>query len=364
MRCCKKVIEEYDLTRVFAVILVVIGHCTYYTISTKYGGIDYSGIMKCMNVDDTIVHKLLQTMVNIIYSFHMPLFVALSGCLFSIQLQKNRYYNLKSLVKDKFYRLLIPFLLITLLYVVPLKLISNYFSSNYLIAIKEIILGQFLLMGNTSLWYLPSLFINFIIIYIIEKMYKGNTGLKFIIFFGLNVISYKIAIPLFYAPMRYTIWFYIGLKFEDIRQRMNIFIKNNKNILPITLVIFIITYYLNTHVITTNILMGGVKVILRFGTAFLGCFLIYSLSYYLTFNTNIMKCKFIKMISNNSFGIYLYSDTLNYLILFLIYSIFGIEIFGDEYGALIIFLIRLIFTSVISIYISKFLKTKNVKYIC
>lgn len=34
--------QEYDCLRIIATIFVVLGHCTYYKISTNYGGIDYS----------------------------------------------------------------------------------------------------------------------------------------------------------------------------------------------------------------------------------------------------------------------------------------------------------------------------------
>ena len=34
--------RTYDILRVVATILVVIGHCTYFKISTPYGGCDYS----------------------------------------------------------------------------------------------------------------------------------------------------------------------------------------------------------------------------------------------------------------------------------------------------------------------------------
>ena len=36
----KKIIVEYDYVRVITTILVILGHCTYYSIKTNYGGID------------------------------------------------------------------------------------------------------------------------------------------------------------------------------------------------------------------------------------------------------------------------------------------------------------------------------------
>lgn len=357
-------IVEYDLTRIFAVILVVIGHCTYYTISTKYGGIDYYGIMTEVNINDTFVHKVLVAMVNIIYSFHMPLFVALSGALFSIQFRKNKYPKLSNLIKDKFFRLIVPFFIVTLCYAVPLKLFSNYFSSNLLDAIKQIFLGQILLMGNSSLWYLSSLFLDFILIFIVEKNYKGGKGEKIIFFILLHLVSYLIPFQIISNPLKYAFWFYMGYNFEEIRVDFNSFIKNKKLICFFSIGAFLVTYILSRKIPTANIALLGIKIMFNLITTFLGCFIVYSFAYLLTINTKIMSSKVMQTILNNSFGIYLYSDSLNYLILSLIYNILGIGVFGIEFGSLMIFLVRVIVTTVISIVISQLLKKNNVKYIC
>lgn len=67
----KKIIE-YDMLRVVVTILVIISHCMYYRIETAYGGIDYSGLL----ARKTIVFKILEQIKEMIYSFHMPLYMA------------------------------------------------------------------------------------------------------------------------------------------------------------------------------------------------------------------------------------------------------------------------------------------------
>ena len=37
-----KKIFEYDFLKAFAMILVIVAHCIYYIVTSKYGGIDYS----------------------------------------------------------------------------------------------------------------------------------------------------------------------------------------------------------------------------------------------------------------------------------------------------------------------------------
>lgn len=73
-------IKEYDSLRIWATFLVIIGHCGYYTITTNYGGIDYTPLY--YNFKEPIVHYILSLIVAFIYSFHMPLFIGLAGAVF------------------------------------------------------------------------------------------------------------------------------------------------------------------------------------------------------------------------------------------------------------------------------------------
>ena len=162
---------EYDILRVILVMLVLIGHCTFYTIQTKYGGINYIN-----EVDFPNSQRILSLLTKFIYSFHMPLFFMLSGALFANAISKGKYNNIFALTKDKFKRLILPFIIITVVYAIPLKYISEYYinSQNFL---KDTFIGQVLIEGNTHLWFLPTLFCIFFITYIIEKKKIDNKKL-------------------------------------------------------------------------------------------------------------------------------------------------------------------------------------------
>ena len=80
-------IEWIDTAKMLTMFLVIIGHCNYYTIATPYGGIYYS---EQINGDDfSLTYRCLGYLVAFIYSFHMPLFMALSGMLFSLSMKKK-----------------------------------------------------------------------------------------------------------------------------------------------------------------------------------------------------------------------------------------------------------------------------------
>lgn len=78
----KRAIVEYDYIRAVAVLLVVLGHCTYYKIVTLNGGIDYG-----INSEQSMVGKILSLITLTLYAFHMPLFIALSGSLWAVIIQ-------------------------------------------------------------------------------------------------------------------------------------------------------------------------------------------------------------------------------------------------------------------------------------
>lgn len=78
----KVTILEYDVLRVIVTLLVIIGHCRYYKIITPYGGCDYSRYTEA----GIPVFCHLETYINdLIYAFHMPLYMALSGALYCLK---------------------------------------------------------------------------------------------------------------------------------------------------------------------------------------------------------------------------------------------------------------------------------------
>lgn len=97
--------------RVLAILLVVLGHSIiiYDPNWTTY---------------NTPFHSVFGDTEKIINLFQMELFFSLSGFLFFYTTQKK--FKIKSLLKKKTIRLLIPFLLIGLFYLIPIRFIANY----------------------------------------------------------------------------------------------------------------------------------------------------------------------------------------------------------------------------------------------
>lgn len=363
----KKKIEEYNIVRVIAVLLVIISHCEYYKITTNYGEINYSsaGVLNITFIDE-LTRKILTFFKNFLYTFHMPLFFALSGALFKNSLNNGKVNSFKELIIQKSERLLIPFIIIVLLFSTPIKYLSGYFSNSQNI-LKDIIVGQILLQGNNYLWFLPTLFFEFLVIYLIKEKinYKKCKTIFLIFFILMNIASPIIKITIIKNIFCYLIYFYIGYLFEDYRTEINQKI-DKMNLINIIIKIIIITILLtifNVYDFNENISSKILKYTLKLFMAVLGTYMIYLISYKLS-KTKISNNSIIRKINENSFGIYLYSDPLNYLILYIVYNIFGINVFYTNPGIILIFLTRLLITFFVSFAITSLLRKKKVKYIC
>lgn len=153
-------INEYNLMKVIATVLVVVGHSLY----ISFGGVNYSFVLG--EILKSRVGQIMEIIAGIIYIFHMPLFFAVSGAVYYVQ--KNYYHNynnLDEIILKKTKRLLIPYILSGILYVIPIKVISRYYAINY---VHKAVFYE-MLNGIGHLWFLIALFWFFIIFYVLDK---------------------------------------------------------------------------------------------------------------------------------------------------------------------------------------------------
>ena len=349
--------RTYDILRVVATILVVIGHCTYLKISTSYGGCDYSYLFS----NTSIAFKLLSKLVEFIYIFHMPLFIALSGALFEKSLMKGHYPSFKQLVNKKAKNLLIPFIVVTLLYSTPIKFLSGYFegSTNF---IKDIFVGQILIQGNTHLWYLLTLFVIFVVGYLCLKNSGVKQSILLLFLIALSLGSGKIGIKLVSYVFQFTLWFYVGMLFEKNRSIFEDTFSDIKFRLLLADIVLYGIYEIANHFLIPfpiKIIMKVEKIIL----SGLLCLTVYMISYFVM-KSKIFNSRVFNVLRRDSFGIYLYSDPLNYLILMVGASLFGGELWTNNLYSVAFYLFRILVTLGISICLTEVLKKCKIKYIC
>ena len=154
-------VAAYDIVRCAALLLVLLGHTSYQTIATPYGGIDIAAVRAAAGLADTAIHQAMEAVVSGIYTFHMRLFFALSGAVFYLRLRQGAYTAprraARTFLGQKARRLLVPFLVTALFYAMPLKAAAGCWAASAH-PLRDILLGQFLLLGNSHLWFLAMLF--------------------------------------------------------------------------------------------------------------------------------------------------------------------------------------------------------------
>jgi fucose 4-O-acetylase-like acetyltransferase len=151
--------NSVDLLKVFAIALVVVGHSIQYSLP---------------HFDSNVVYRF-------IYSFHMPLFMFISGYLGFSRKIKDRF------LYKKFRRLVVPFLAWTVIYSVYYswkELVSGNFNS-FIEYFQDFVKSP----GNGGLWFLWVLFLVFAAYSILKKA-KPFYGWCLLAVFSLQAVSY------------------------------------------------------------------------------------------------------------------------------------------------------------------------------
>ena len=161
----KKHIYKSDVIRIVLTVLVVIGHANYYNAGNAYGGIYIADQLSAAGIADTVFHGFVEQIKQLIYTFHMPAFFALSGTLFYGQMKSERFSSAVEVIKNKATRLIVPFVLVYLFWNTPVKIVSGYYSKSP--NIWKDILMQMLIPTNMYLWYLEALFFDFVLAYLL-----------------------------------------------------------------------------------------------------------------------------------------------------------------------------------------------------
>ena len=216
-----------EILQAFGIICVFLGHA-----------------FRIYKTDGWYYHKTVPSIFydmfeNIIYSFHMPLFVFLAGFLFYAH--RDKIKNWKDYIIKRIKRLIVPFYVMGLLYVLPLicfidpmnKQITFYYQ-------------QFLLLNQTwHLWFLPMLFlvtIFFVLHY--SKFNKLNKLVLLLALISINFIKIK-GIPYCIAMVpKFAIYFYLGCLCVEYKNHIENFCnKFSITMLSIFLIIMEIILY-------------------------------------------------------------------------------------------------------------------------
>lgn len=272
--------------RVLAITMVVLGHSM----------VIYSSDWNLYSTENTSL--FFDYFKKTIYVIALPLFFSLSGYLFNYAIKKKKGF--KVLVKDKFYRILIPYISVSLVWLIPIKLLVQYPGYQDISLLKLIITKILLGKDNGHLWYLPTLFIIFIVMYFLCRcLYKKNNVIYnlgcFCILGCMFLLSLKmpLTVPYLVNVMKFIIWFYLGYLINEYEK-----ILRSKRIYTVIVCIFSITIIL--LYITTG------KNIIQYAAAFFSVIALYLV-------VPEKTSGILRLINKNSFGIYLLHSPLLYI---------------------------------------------------
>ncbi len=343
-------IEWLDTLRILTMILVVIGHAIYTPFGTKYGGYYVKvPLNACHGI--TILNYLIQ----LLYQFHMPVFIALAGACFSLGYKKMGTY--KSLLLNKTKRLIIPFVITTTLVSVPIKYLSGYFCESTHI-FKDIIYGQYLLLGNSHLWFLISLFLCFTVFPLLEPLHRKLKALFWVFLILLYWFSPRIGYLIsdgfgLYGMAHYLIYFAAG--FYGLRYIQQIKTKKGYWLIGSTVTLF--TFYN----ITINNIHLSVNPLLYLISGFSGCIAMCMLCRIITGTKTwaTIVNKPLRWFRDYNYEIYLYSDPWNYLILAIVLNCPTFDYFHYSLHVLLVFIARILLTTTLAVGVAKlFMKLK------
>lgn len=311
----KIILQELDYLKIIGVLLVVIGHCT----SIYTGGWVFTSPV------NSPIYGLIASYV---YTFHVPMLVFVSGAIYYYcRINKEKYSSIKSLIINKFKRLILPFLFVGIICSIPIKYIIGMTEGNIFSNIKSFILGS-----NTGhLWYLLMLFDIFIIFYLYEKFIlnrKYSIVLNLILFSILYISSgFFTNIFQINRAIQYSIFFYLGYEFFRSKDKLILKLEKlkSKSILIMTPVLITISLVLIlvSKMKLSNIMLSKFFSLINVVIAII-CITICYLIVYLINNRmkNIIIKekidKLINIIGKYSFSIYLLHEPIIFIILYFI----------------------------------------------
>lgn len=303
----KERLQDVVLIRTLAIIVVVAFHA-YYMMMTE-GHFPESA---------QLYRDMYQNFLCMALQFKMPLFIFISGYLFShLENHSGKYSSFKGLCLNKFKRLIIPFFV---------------FSTIFMLSIKNFSWTPYYSWAYDHLWFIPMLFWCFIFTRIQSySKYSNKWWWKIgilVSFFLLNLHP-EIDLPLLGLPsfIRWNFWFYLGYQIYLYRNEIYHLFYSHK----LTAGIFLLTSYIVCVLAMCALLndndnhtwyseIGNISIVL----------FIWFATNYLLFNTKLSKglTKF-ENINKYSYGIYVFHNWLQpFMISSTSIALFGLDIYA------------------------------------
>lgn len=259
--------------------------------------------------------------------------MAVSGYLFYyLKSEKDKYREFGTFAVSKAKRLLLPFCVVGMLWGVPLHLSfdPNFKDFSYLEGVVKVLSNRI----ATNLWFLPTLFVIFVLMWFIVEHEKNNKIYVIIVtlaFCVVNVLSIKLPSIVYISNIaKYLIFFQLGCLVR--KYRLNSI--DHK---------YELVFFISQFLVFIN--SNPVLQLISSACSVLFFFLLFTKI--IQKNTEIIQNKIIRNLDSDSFGIYLFHPSLIYPILYYFQDMKASPILISVITFSVILLISILITEII-----------------
>jgi len=302
-------LNNISLLRTFAILIVVLGHSM---IVYQYNWGIYIPVVK------SSFFNALKTYID---TFQMPLFIFISGYMYYYcRKECGKYNKFSKFSFDKIKRLIVPYICVAFIYVLPIRIMTNYkgyYGNNtFQIIYKYILTG----LDVGHLWYLLAIFEIFIVFYLFEATIdKIGIPASFIIIACADIISYKFPhVFQISSSIHYFMFFYLGYLIRRYEKTFEAPFKGKNNIVIIVALFIlqfsflIVSFKISNNNIIGTLLKNLVYLLSNISATIFYFLVLSSISFkYKSLNSN----KVLKFLDKESFAIYLFHSPLIYIML-------------------------------------------------
>lgn len=279
----------YDISKVIAVVLVVVAHST--RMYTSYGAFSTAN-----------PSPLLALLTEYIYAFHMPLFIFISGAVYGLCIQRGKYDMMLPFVATKLKRLLIPYIAFGVFYVAPVMCALDVTSLSFF---KYCYYGIIMSMDSRHLWFLLALFNIFVFAAVVRKLLLGSHKARLVVL----LLSGIICVLAGYMPgkyqigtaCRYQLYFMVGACAHFYYEKMAVVAQKTRYFWVLLPAFLAVKFYY------------GISVFDLLIDDFVGIWMIVMAAVLLGSNEKLLASKWFHFLKNYSMGIFLFHPMIIYV---------------------------------------------------
>lgn len=263
---------------------------------------------------DVNIPSVLLDIRTLIYIFHMPLFVLISGYL-TTYLKSIEKHGSVVYLKKRIIKLIIPYLALSILFYIPKSFLDSSTELSVNAFLESIVIPRSNVWGH--FWFLPMLIIFTVISIFVYKIINHKMHYAVI----LCIISFLLVfLPnqtglLGLNDVRNNLcWYLTGMLLGELKNKSPLNLKMKLNMTAVCLILLIFMFF--------NFSSGHFNTLIKILITFFMCYGLYLVLY----NCDMCKNKFFNFVNKYSFSLFILSWPFQSIIEIVINKILGLPV--------------------------------------